>query len=372
MSAGLDSVFMRRALALAEGARGLTSPNPLVGAVVVQDGRVAGEGFHRAAGGPHAEVEALAGLDAPGRGATLYVTLEPCVHHGRTPPCVPRIVEAGVRRVVAAAEDPNPLVSGRGFQALREAGLEVTRDVLGLEAGHQNRAFFTAMRKRRPHVTLKGAMTLDGKIADRRRASRWISGEEARYRAHQLRSEADAIIVGIGTVLSDDPRLNVRLERPWPREPYRVVVDSLARTPPGAQLIGAGTASRSFISVGEGAPVESVRALEGAGATVVRCPGVDGRVDPAALLRELFARDARAVLLEGGSDVHAVFLEAGLVDRVAIFVAPLLLGGRTAPSLLGGLGRELGRAVRLDNFETRMLGQDLLIEADVVADPARV
>lgn len=368
MTAAADAVLMRRALGLAERARGLTSPNPLVGAVVGIDGRIVGEGFHRAAGCPHAEVEALTGLGDRGRGATLYVTLEPCVHHGRTPPCVPRIVDAGVRRVVATVEDPNPLVAGRGFQALRLAGIDVTTGVLAAEASRQNRVFLAAMRNRRPHVTLKGAMSLDGKIADARGVSRWITGEEARYRAHQLRSDADAIVVGIGTVLSDDPRLTVRLASPWPREPYRVVLDSLARTPLGARVISAGTPARAIITVGREASPDRVRSLEATGATVLACAGGDGHVDPAQVLDELFARDVRAVLVEGGGAVHAAFLDADLVDRVAVFVAPLLVGGRDAPSLLGGLGRHLDRAVRLDNFETRTLGRDLLVEADIVRD----
>jgi diaminohydroxyphosphoribosylaminopyrimidine deaminase/5-amino-6-(5-phosphoribosylamino)uracil reductase len=366
MVADTDAVFMRRAFGLAERARGLTSPNPLVGAVLTNGERVLAEGFHRAAGCPHAEVEALAAIRDESRGATLYVTLEPCVHHGRTPPCVPRIIEAGVRRVVGAVADPNPLVSGRGFEALRAAGIDVLEGLLPGEARRQNRAFLTAMRKHRPHVTLKGAMTLDGKIADSRGTSQWITGDEARYRAHRLRSEADAIVVGIGTVLADDPRLSVRLDRPWPREPYRVVLDWFARTPPTARVIASQTPSRAIIAVGAGAPRDRVRALEAAGATVMPCSGADERVGLAGVLEELFAREVRAVLVEGGGAVHAGFVEEGLVDRVAVFVAPLLIGGRAAPSLLGGLGRRLDQAVRLDNFETRRLGQDLLIEADVV------
>lgn len=365
-----DERFMRRALALAERARGLTSPNPLVGAVVVRDGEVVGEGFHEAAGRPHAEIVALEVAGERARGATLYVTLEPCVHHGRTPPCLPRVLSSGVARVVVAAADPNPLVGGRGIEGLRGAGVAVTVGVLADEAARQNRAFFTAMREGRPLVTLKAAATLDGRIADVEGESRWITGAAARREAHRLRSEHDAVLVGVGTVLRDDPALTVRLDRPWPREPYRVVLDTLARTPPSARLITAATAARAMIAVGPDAPPERVRALEAAGATVLRVPGRRDRVDPAAVLAALHAREVRAVLVEGGGEVHAAFLDLGLVDRVAIFLAPRLLGGRAAPGIVGGAGRLLAEAVRLGPLTVRGVGEDLLVEADVLRPAA--
>ena len=362
--------FMRRALELAERGRGLTSPNPMVGAVVVtREGEVVGEGFHARAGGPHAEVEALRVAGARARGATLYVTLEPCAHHGRTPPCALAVIEAGVARVVAAVADPNPLVSGRGFAELRAAGIEVSTGSGAVEAERQNRVFLTAMRERRPHVTLKAGMTLDGKIADLHGASRWITGELARQRAHRLRSESDAIVVGIGTVLRDDPELTVRLGQPWPREPLRVVLDTRARIPVGARLIRAGRPSSAVIAVGAEAPQKRLEALAATGATIVPCRTRDGRVDLGALLTELFAREVRAVLVEGGGDVHGAFLDAGLVDRVAMFAAPLLIGGRGATPVVAGAGRELKSAVRLGAFTVTRLDDDLLIEADVVRDP---
>jgi len=362
--------FMRRALELAERGRGLTSPNPMVGAVVVADrGEIVGEGFHARAGGPHAEIEALRAAGSRARGATLYITLEPCSHQGRTPPCAPAVIAAGVARVVASIGDPNPQVSGTGFNALRAAGIEVVVGVGAAEAELQNRAFLTAMRERRPHVTLKAGMTLDGKIADLHGGSRWITGEAARRHAHRLRSESDAIVVGIGTVLRDDPELTVRLGQPWPREPLRVVLDTTARTPVGARLIRAGRPSAAVIAVGAGAPEPRVRALAAAGATVVSCGTRDGRVDLGALLGELFAREVRAVLVEGGGEVHGAFLDAGLVDRVAMFAAPLLIGGRGATPVVAGAGRELKSAVRLGSFTVTPLGDDLLVEADVVRGP---
>lgn len=366
MADDADARFMRRALDLAERARGLTSPNPMVGAVVVRDGAIVGEGFHRRAGAAHAEVEALDAAGPRARGATLYVTLEPCVHHGRTPPCAPRVLAAGLARVVVGLRDPNPCVAGGGLAALRAAGLELTVGVLAGEAERQNRVFLTAMRAGRPHVTLKVAMTLDGKVADIRGASRWITGEAARAEGHRLRRESDAVLVGVGTVLADDPELTVRAGDPWPREPYRVVLDSEARTPPAARLIGAGSPDRALILVTERAPAARRQALAAAGATVVTCPGHGGRVELAAALGELAAREARGVLVEGGAEVHGAFLVAGLVDRVVAFVAPRLLGGRTARPALAGEGLDLARALRLGPLAARGVGDDLCIEADVL------
>ncbi len=360
---------MRRALALAARGRGLTSPNPMVGAVVVRDGEVVGEGFHARAGAPHAEIEALRAAGPRARGATLYVTLEPCNHHGRTPPCAPVVRASGVRRVVAALADPNPFVAGGGADVLRAAGVAVETGLLAQEAAAQNRAFVTVMRERRPHVTLKAGMTADGKIADVHGSARWVTGEAARAEAHRQRSEADAIVVGITTVLRDDPALTVRLDSPWPREPYRVILDTTARTPPGARVIAGATPSRALIAVGDGAPAARVADLEMAGAVVLRCPTRSDRVAVDAVLAALFAREVQAVLVEGGGEVHAAFLDAGLVDRVTLFVAPLLVGGRDAPSVVGGAGRELKSGVRLGPMSVRLVGADLLIEADVAREP---
>jgi diaminohydroxyphosphoribosylaminopyrimidine deaminase/5-amino-6-(5-phosphoribosylamino)uracil reductase len=366
MTAMGDEMFMRRALELAEQASGLTSPNPLVGAVIVREGVVVGEGFHRGAGEAHAEVDALSAAGARARGATLFVTLEPCAHWGRTPPCAPRVAASGVRRVVAALTDPNPRVAGRGLMILREAGVEVVVGLLADEAQRQNRTFLTAMRLGRPHVTLKIAMTLDGKIADREGASRWITGADARAEAHRLRSQSDAIMVGIGTVLLDDPELTVRLGRPWPREPYRVVLDADARTPLESRIVRGVSPARTLVMIGHGAPSEAAARLSAAGATVVRAPERQGFIDLEVVLAELHRREVRALLVEGGAAVHGAFLEAGLVDRVVVFIAPLLLGGRTAPSAIGGLGLPLKGGLGLGPLAVRSVGPDLLIEADVV------
>lgn len=368
----LDERLMHPALALADKARGLTSPNPLVGAFVVRDGVVVGEGFHAKAGTPHAERLALAAAGEAARGATLYVTLEPCVHQGRTPPCVPAVLQAGIRRVVVAVLDPNPRVSGAGVAALRQAGLEVSAGCLEEEARRLNRPFFTWVTERRPFVTLKVAMSLDGKIAGWDRSSRWITGEAARREGHRLRSEADAIAVGISTILADDPELTVRLEPAWPREPYRVVVDSHGRTPVTARVIAAGRPERTLIAVTESAPGDRLRALEAAGSQVLRLPSRDGRVDLNALMADLAQREVTALLLEGGGELNAGFLEAGLVDRVLVFVAPMLLGGRQAPTPLEGPGRGLKEAFRLTGMTVRAMGEDLLIEGDIARGDADV
>ena len=360
-----DTRWMARALALAARGRGLTSPNPMVGALVVQEGAVIAERFHERAGAPHAEAAALEAAGPRARGSTLYVTLEPCNHVGRTPPCVDAILRAGVRRVVAATRDPNPRVRGGGAAALTAAGIEVDLGCLERDARELNHAFFTAVGQQRPHVTAKWAMTLDGKIAAHDGRSRWITGEAARREAHRLRSESDAIVTGIGTVLADDPALTIRLEPPWPREPYRVVVDSRARLPLDAALLRTGTAARVLVAVGEDAPAPRVAALASGGASVLQCKSRDGRVDVADVCARLFALDVIAVLLEAGGELTGAFVQAGLVDRVAVFVAPKLVGGITAPTPMGGPGLSLGDAVRLDGLTARPLGDDWLLEGRV-------
>lgn len=365
-----DERWMAQALALAARGRGLCSPNPMVGAVIVSAGRLVGQGFHARAGAAHAEVEALGEAGNQARDATLYVTLEPCNHHGRTPPCVDAIRAAGIRRVVVAVGDPNPRVAGGGTRALRAAGLDVRLGCLEQEARACNRVFLLAMEQRRPHVTLKCAMTLDGKIAAFDRSARWITGEAARREAHRLRSESDAVMAGIGTVLTDDPALTVRLDPPWPREPWRVVVDSRARLPLTARLIDAGAASRVVVAVADEAPAERVARLEERGVTVLACKSREGRVDPADLCARLFALDVTGALLEGGSELNWAFVEAALVDRVAMFIAPLLIGGASAPTAVGGRGVRLPDALRLRSVAARPVGPDWLLEGDVARPPA--
>ncbi len=362
---GRDALWMDRALRLAEGGIGLTSPNPVVGAVLVKDDRVVGEGAHLRAGGPHAEAAALTVAGPAARDATCYVTLEPCAHFGRTPPCADALIAAGVARVVVAVGDPYREVDGRGVARLRAASVTVAVGVRETAARALNRAFFCAVTEGRPHVTLKAAMTLDGKIAAADGESRWITGEAARLEAHRLRFAADAVVVGIGTVLADDPRLTVRHPGLPAKEPLRVVVDSRLRTPPDARVVRAGDPSRTVVACVTPAPPGPAARLRQAGVRVLELPGDAGRVDLRALLDALRAIDVIAVLVEGGGELGGALVEAGLVDRVAFFVAPRLLGGREAPGPLGGRGRALKDALSLVDVVTRRLGEDLLVEGDV-------
>jgi diaminohydroxyphosphoribosylaminopyrimidine deaminase/5-amino-6-(5-phosphoribosylamino)uracil reductase len=357
---------MARALELAAAGLGLTSPNPAVGAVLVREGRVVGEGYHQRAGGPHAEAIALEAAGPAARGATCYVSLEPCSHHGRTPPCADALVAAGVSRVVAACGDPNPRVDGRGLARLREAGVAVTVGVGEAEARALNRAFFTFVSAKRPHVTLKSAITLDGKIAAWDGASRWITGEAARREAHRLRFLADAILVGIGTVLRDDPELTVRRSDLPPKEPWRVVADSRLRIPIGARVLRAADPGRTVVAGAAPTPRRRAAALRELGVRVLELPRDGRRVDLRALLDALGELDVVSVLAEGGGELGAALLDAGLVDRVAFFVAPRLLGGRTAPGPIGGVGRALKDAVSLSGLSYRHVGEDLLVEGDVI------
>lgn len=332
--------FLRRALQLARRGLGRTSPNPAVGAVLVRDGQVVGEGYHRRAGEPHAEAVALARAGNLALGATLYVTLEPCAHFGRTPPCADAIIRAGVRRVVACTVDPNPRVNGRGFARLREAGVEVA--LAGPEEQGQARELNAAYEKfittGLPYVTLKAAMSLDGKIATPSGDSRWITSEQARALGQRLRARSDAVMVGIGTVLADDPLLTVRRRgRPAARQPLRVVVDSLARTPPTASLFT--SPGPVLVAATTRAPAERVEKLRERGADVLLTPpGPDGRVNLLQLLAELGRREVVSVLVEGGGTLHAALLEADLAERMVVFIAPKILGGARAPTPVEGAG----------------------------------
>ncbi len=354
---------MRRALGLASRALGRTSPNPAVGAVVVREGAEVGWGYHRAAGEPHAEVEALARAGPLAAGATLYVNLEPCNHHGRTPPCTDAILAAGVRRVVVAVEDPDARVRGKGVRRLEEAGVDVEVGVLEGEARRLNAAYIKHRTTGLPWVTAKWAMSLDGRLATRTGASRWITGPEAREYVHRLRDQHDAVMVGVGTAVKDDPALTCRL--PGGRDPLRVVVDSRLRLPPQARMLREG-GSRVVVATTPAADAARAEQLRGAGAEVWVCEPEGGRVSLRDLLGRLAGRGALSVLAEGGSALHGSLLEAGLVDRVVAFLGPLVVGGDGAPSPVGGAGvAELSRALRLEHVVVRQFGQDVCVEGDV-------
>jgi len=361
-----DTAFMRQALALAERGRGRVSPNPLVGCVLVKGGEVVGEGWHAQAGGPHAEAGALAAAGEAARGATAYVTLEPCDHHGRTPPCTEALLAAGVSRVVAAAFDPDERVNGRGAERLKRAGVLVEVGLLADEAQRQNEVFLTSRMKRRPFVLYKTAMSLDGKIAVRTGRSRWITSEASRGMVHRWRDEFDAVAVGVNTVLLDDPALTTRLE--GGRTPLKVVFDSVARTPVTARLFDpdpSGQPARVLLFVTEAAPEARVEALAAAGAAVVRVADNRGRPQIVAALEELLAREVTSVLLEGGGTLAWEFFDLGAVDRVAWFIAPKLLGGSAAGPLAGLGVASIEEAFTLDAMDTQTVGGDLLVTGTV-------
>lgn len=357
-----DTDYMALAVSLAERGRGWTRPNPVVGAVIVKGDQVLGQGWHRRCGGLHAEREALADCRASPAGATLYVTLEPCCHHGRQPPCTDAILEAGIARVVVGSSDPNPLVAGKGLEALRAAGVQVDTGVLQAECDALNPAFFHYIRTGRPCVTLKYAMTLDGKIATRTGASRWITGEEARRRVHQDRHANAAILVGSGSVLADDPLLTCRLE--GGRNPLRVVCDTRLRTPLDSRLVRTAGEVPTVLAAGpEGAA--RAAAYEAAGCQVWTLPLREGRVDLSALMDRLGRAEIDSLLLEGGGTVNWSMLEAGLVQRVQAYVAPKLFGG-SAKTPVEGRGVELpDQAVRLKHMTVTPIGADFLLEGEI-------
>ena len=354
---------MTMALELAERGAGWTSPNPMVGAVLVKDGAVIGRGWHRRCGGLHAEREALADCTCSPAGATLYVTLEPCCHQGRQPPCTDAILEAGIARVVVGSGDPNPLVAGRGLDILRAHGVRVDAGVLQGACDALNRVFFHYIQTRRPYVVLKYAMTLDGKTATRTGASRWITGEEARRRVHRDRHRCSAILVGIGTALADDPMLTCRLE--GGRNPLRVICDSALRLPLDSSLVKTAREVPTVVAAAQADPARRA-ALEAAGCRVWELPGPDGRVELPALLNRLGKEEIDSLLVEGGAAMAGAFLDAGLVQKVQAYIAPKLFGGADAPSPVGGLGVPLpDGALQLSGLTVTRLGDDILLEGEV-------
>jgi len=362
-----DEAYLERALGLAERGRGLTSPNPLVGAVVVAEGRILGQGFHEGPGRPHAEIVALEEAGEGARGATLYTTLEPCDHFGRTPPCTRAIARGGVARVVSAMGDPNPVVDGRGFAALEAAGIEVRTGVLAHDAMRLNEAYVKHVRTGLPFVTWKMAASLDGKVASRDGTSRWITGEAARADVHRLRAAADAIVVGAGTALVDDPSLTVRDPRYRGRPPLRVLVDARGRVPETGDLFDA--SAPTMVATTSLAPRERREAWRSRGAEVVEYEPEGGGVPLTQLLSDLGKRDIQGVLLEGGPTLAWSMVEDRAVDKVVVYLAPKLIGGQDAPGVLGGRGfAPIAQAMQLSIASFDLVGEDLRVEAHVHRD----
>jgi diaminohydroxyphosphoribosylaminopyrimidine deaminase/5-amino-6-(5-phosphoribosylamino)uracil reductase len=360
--------WMRRALRVAE--RGFTPPNPMVGCVLVREGVKVGEGWHPYVGQPHAEVFALRAAGEQAAGATAYVSLEPCSYFGRTPPCADALIAAKVRRVVVATPDPNPRVRGRGLAKLEAAGIEVALGVLEAQARRLNEAFLYFQTTGMPFLTLKSAMTLDGKIATRTGDSQWITGPRARRFVHLQRARSGAVLVGIGTLLADNAQLTARLPGiTLPRQPLRVVVDSRLRTPPDSAAVRLATPETPLlIATGASVDSERMRALLREGVEILPLPAdATGRVDLTALMQELARRQIISVWAEGGGELHAALLQAHLAHKALFFIAPKLLGGKSAPTPLEGVGADfMAQAVPLDSLLVHRFGPDLALEGRIM------
>lgn len=358
----MDRRYMKMALELAAKAMGRTSPNPMVGAVIVKDGKVVGQGFHARAGTLHAEVVAIKDAGDQTQGATIYVTLEPCCHFGRTGPCTQAVIKAGIKRVVVAATDPNPLVAGKGIKQLQEAGLDVVSGIMEEESLKLNEVFHKYITTKLPFVVAKVAMSLDGKIATRTGESQWITGPMAREKTHRLRDRYDAILVGIGTVLADNPSLTTRLPDKNGRDPIRIVLDSNARTPPVCKMLSQDSTAPTYIVVSKNADPAKTKELEKAGAKIIWLDSTLGGINLHNLLKWLGDVQITSLLVEGGAGIQGSFFSEGLVDKVAWFIAPKVIGGKDAPGPVGGQGIErLPNALGLDNIEISRCGEDILV-----------
>lgn len=359
-----DEEYMRLALELAENGKGWVNPNPMVGAVIVKEDRIIGQGFHRRYGELHAERNALAACVEDPKGATMYVTLEPCCHYGKTPPCTEAILEAGIRRVVVGATDENPLVGGKGITILREHGVLVDVGVLKEECEEQNRIFFHYMRTKTPYVVLKYAMTLDGKIATVTGASKWITGEEARAQVHQMRHELMGIMVGSQTVLKDNPTLNCRME--GKKSPVRIICDTSLRTPLEATVVTTAGEQRTIIATGCQDETRQ-KAYQERGCEVLTIPREGEHLNLRILMEELGKRKIDSILLEGGGTLNWSALSAGIVNEVRAYIAPKIFGGENAKTPVAGSGVLLPEeAVRIGKTKVRQIGEDILVTAEVL------
>jgi len=361
-----DEQCMHLALSLARKGMGTTSPNPMVGAVIVRGNRVIGKGYHRKAGMPHAEIVALNDAKEEARGATLYINLEPCAHVGRTPPCVNSIIAAGVRRVVVAMLDPNPLVNGKGVNELKKAGIEVKVGLLEEEAKRLNEAFVVYMEKKRPFFTMKGAVSLDGKIATKTCDSKWISNEESRRYVNKLRSSVDGIMVGINTVILDNPLLIPKIARPK-KFPVRIILDSKLRIPLSCDVVKTSEKYKTWVFTAEDSRPDKETKLRSMGLDVVRVPKDEsGRVSPKHVCEALFKREIMHVLVEGGGEINSGLLKEGLLDKIVLFYAPIIIGGKGAYNLIGGKGIDfLKDAYKIDIAAVKRFKEDIYLEGYV-------
>ncbi|MFC1590659.1 bifunctional diaminohydroxyphosphoribosylaminopyrimidine deaminase/5-amino-6-(5-phosphoribosylamino)uracil reductase RibD [Candidatus Omnitrophota bacterium] len=363
----LDEKFMEIAIGLAKEAEGRTSPNPIVGAVVVKNKRIVGKGYHKMAGLPHAEKTALRQAKDKAKGADLYVTLEPCDHYGRTPPCTDSIIESGVRRVVIGMLDPNPVNSGRGMSALRKNRIKTTVGTLEAKVRAINKPYIKSITTGRPYVTLKVAQTLDGKIAARSGDSKWISGEYSRRSVHELRSKVDAVMVGVNTILKDDPLLTVRIPGlTLKKPPARIIVDSTLKTPLQSNIIKASGKAPVIIATTKKAGTRRMAEYRKKGAEIIVVDGKNGRVDLPQLLKRIAQKGINHILVEGGGELIAGILKEGLADHVKVFIAPKIIGGKDSPTSVGGRGiGKVKDALLVRNAKIANSGEDFMIEGDV-------
>lgn len=363
---------MSRALDLAEKGAGYTNPNPLVGAVIVKDGRIIGEGYHKVYGGHHAEVNAINNATEDIKGTTMYVTLEPCSHYGKTPPCAKAIVESGIKKVVIGLKDPNPLVAGRGIKILEDSGIEVMVGILEDEGRKLNEIFLKYITTELPFCIMKTAMTLDGKIATSTGDSKWITEEISRKYVHELRHRVAGIMVGIGTVLADDPMLTTRLDDKASKDPTRIIIDSSGRIPLEAKVLNLKSDAKTIIATTEKAEKAKIRALEKKGAEVIITPIKDNGVDLSFLMKAIGEKKIDSILLEGGSNINYSALEEGIVDKVNAFISPKIIGGDTAKTPVGGDGKKYMKdAMSLQNIEVHNFGNDIMIEGYVIKEDSR-
>ncbi len=358
-----DQYFMKMALDLAVKGIGCTSPNPMVGAVVVKDGRLVGSGYHQMVGGPHAEVNAIEAAGEQANGATLYVTLEPCNHTGRTPPCTQKIIEAGIRRVVVAMMDPNTHVAGGGAKFLSEQGIPVTTGVCRQQARKINEVFIKFIRTRRPYVFVKCASTLDGRIAARSGDAKWVTGEKARQFVHRLRHAVDGILVGINTVRLDNPSLTTRLPDVDGKDPVRIILDTHLTISPRAKLLQQASDSETIVVTGQDPASEKVAALERMGGSVLRSELKNGLIEMDALMDQLGALGLTSILIEGGSRVLSSAFRSGIVDKVFFFYAPKILGGDDGIPICSGPGPDLmSQSIPVKDISVHRFGDDVMIE----------
>ena len=366
----MHEVYMKRALELAKGGWGKTNPNPLVGAVIVKDGEIIAEGYHQILGGAHAEVAAFNNSKQSVKGSTLYVNLEPCSHVGRTPPCARTIIEAGISKVVVAMEDPNPKVSGQGIKRLKDAGIEVVIGVLEKEARKLNEIFIKYITHKRPFVIMKTAMTLDGKIASACGDSKWISGDSSRQQVHIMRDRVAGIMVGINTVIADNPALTTRLDSGRGEDPVRIVVDSKGIVPVDSQVINVESSAGVILATTAFIESEKEKQLLKKGVRIIKLEGVEGHVDLTKLMEELYKLEIDSVLLEGGGGLNAAALNSGIVDKIMFFLAPKIIGGKDAKTPVEGAGIQYMKdAVKLEDISISRFDEDILVEGYVKGAP---